>query len=97
MSDWTALQEELEAWRASGRSATLWWRDDDATDCTPALERLLNLAGRYGVPVSLAVIPARATKGLAARLADAATPVAVLLDCTRSIVRSNCLSRGSSG
>jgi len=78
MSDWTALRRELDAWRASGRSATFWWRDDDATLCTPALERLLDLAGRHGVPVSLAVIPARATKALATRLADATTPVAVL-------------------
>lgn len=78
MTDWPALQRELEAWRACGRSATFWWRDDDATDCTPALERLLDLAGRRGVPLNLAVIPAHATKALAARLADAATPVAVL-------------------
>ena len=78
MSDWPALQDELEAWRASGRPATFWWRDDDATDRTPALERLLDLAGRLRVPVNLAVIPAHATTALAARLADAATPVAVL-------------------
>lgn len=78
MSDWQALQRELEAWRAADRATTFWWRDDDAVACTPALERLLDLAGRNRIPLNLAVIPARATKALAARLADAATPVAVL-------------------
>jgi len=78
MNGWHALQEELEAWRASGRPATFWWRDDDAVDRTLALDRLLDLAARSGVPLSLAVIPAHATTALADRLAGAATPVAVL-------------------
>lgn len=78
MSDWRALQRELAAWRDSDRVATFWWRDDDAVDESPALERLLALAARYAVPLHLAVIPARATDALAAGLARAGGWVAVL-------------------
>ena len=49
-----------------------WWRDDDAHDVTPALERLMSLRRRHGIPLALAVIPARATKRLADRIADEA-------------------------
>jgi hypothetical protein len=72
MSGWQALQQELEAWRETDRAATLWWRDDDAVDCSPALDRLLDLAGQYKIPLNLAVIPAHATTALAERLAAAA-------------------------
>lgn len=65
--DWPDLNVELRRWREAGRSASLWWRDDDACDLTPALERLLALAGDR--PLSLAVIPALATPALAARAA----------------------------
>ncbi len=47
----------------------MWWRDDDATAASSRLDRLLSIAD--GVPVALAVIPAGADDGLAARLADA--------------------------
>lgn len=74
MSDWRALDEELARWVDLGRVATLWWRDDDATDATPALDRLLALRARYDVGLGLAVIPERAGGALAARLAgDGAT------------------------
>ena len=69
MGEWSDLKAELEAWRRRGRRAAFWWRDDDAVETTPALERLLGLAGRHGVPLMLAVIPARATPGLVERLA----------------------------
>lgn len=78
MSAWQALHDELDAWQDCGRVATFWWRDDDATDDTPALGRLLELAARHRVPVSLAVIPALATNPLAAGLALAEAPVTVL-------------------
>ena len=78
MNAWQRLDQELESWRRSGRIATFWWRDDDAADCNPALERLLGLSESYGVPLSLAVIPARATADLAGRLARAAARVKVL-------------------
>jgi hypothetical protein len=78
MTGWQALQRELEAWRGADRVATFWWRDDDAVDCSPALDRLLDLAARHKAPVNLAVIPARATAALAERLAPAAAGVGVL-------------------
>jgi hypothetical protein len=65
---WDALGRELDAWAAAGRVATLWWRDDDAVRMSPALDRLLALAG--DVPLALAVIPAEAE--------EFAAPVSVL-------------------
>lgn len=56
--------------RASARSTLikLWWRDDDAIDATPALDRLLDIAGRYKLPLAIAVVPKQATEALAGRL-----------------------------
>ncbi|MBS0523497.1 MAG: polysaccharide deacetylase family protein [Proteobacteria bacterium] len=71
MSSWAAIDEELARWRDAGRTPTLWWRDDDAVDATPALERLLALQRTHGVPLALAVVPAGATPALAARLSQA--------------------------
>jgi hypothetical protein len=65
---WQALTDELDIWAAEGRSACFWWRDDDATDATPALERLLRLHSGSGIPLALAVIPALAKPALADRL-----------------------------
>jgi hypothetical protein len=62
---WRALCAELDAWAECGRAATLWWRDDDAGAPGPALYRLVGLGERSGVPLTLAVIPARATPDLA--------------------------------
>ena len=70
MSDWQALAREAEQWAAEGKVADLWWRDDDAADTGPALDRLLGLHRSSGVPLALAVVPAQATAALAARLAD---------------------------
>jgi hypothetical protein len=53
------LTAELDLWSAAERPATLWWRDDDAAEVTPALERLLALADATGVPLALAVVPGR--------------------------------------
>jgi len=52
-----------------GRTIPFWWRDDDAVTATPALDRLLALAGRHSLPLALAVIPRDTTPALAARLA----------------------------
>ncbi len=71
MTHWSDLTQELDAWAADGRRATLWWRDDDAAEPGAALERLLALAVTHDLPLALAVIPARATKALAQRLAEA--------------------------
>ncbi len=57
-NDWRALDAELDRWGEAGRTARVWWRDDDAARATPALDRLLDLAERIGAPVALAVIPA---------------------------------------
>ena len=77
MTGWAALQAELDRWAEDGRSATFWWRDDDAVDDTPALRTLLDMRGAAGIPVALAVIPRDATEGLA-RLLAAASGIAVL-------------------
>ena len=65
MSAWDDLDRELDAWKDAGRHATLWWRDDDACSDTPALQRLLRIAGENDVPVAIAAIPARADATLA--------------------------------
>jgi len=54
---WLDLRRELDQWREEGRTATLWWRDDDAMARSAALDRLLELSGRRRIPVALAVIP----------------------------------------
>ncbi|MEX0368724.1 MAG: polysaccharide deacetylase family protein [Ruegeria sp.] len=63
--DWSPLRTALAACRRDGVSVPLWWRDDDAVDHTPALDRLLNLSARLGLPVHLAIIPAHAAPALA--------------------------------
>lgn len=64
MAEWNDLDRELDAWRTEGRDATLWWRDDDARQMTPALERLLGLSEEAGVPIAIAVVPLGAEPGL---------------------------------
>ena len=70
MSNWQALADEAARWRDAGRTAELWWRDDDAIDAGPSLDRLLAIVRDTGTPLALAVVPAQATSALAARLAD---------------------------
>ena len=74
-AEWSDLERELDAWAATGRTATFWWRDDDAIAATPALDRLLELG--HGLPLALAVIPGSAEDSIARRLM-AAPNVAVL-------------------
>lgn len=78
MADWRDLERELDAWGKAGEIATLWWRDDDATTATTALQRLFELtatAAEPPLPIALAVIPARADASLeqAARKAPQVT------------------------
>lgn len=54
---WREFAEELQRWGDLGRTVDFWWRDDDAACRTAALERLVGLACRSGVPLALAVIP----------------------------------------
>ncbi len=72
MADWSGLESELDAWRGAGRTATFWWRDDDAKGVTEELDRLLALRKEARVPLALAVIPAGAHDPLARRLASLA-------------------------
>ena len=72
MSDWTEFDDEVARWRDAGHEAQLWWRDDDAVDVGPALDRLLQVHRATAAPLALAVVPAQATAALAARLADEA-------------------------
>jgi hypothetical protein len=68
-ADWHRLDAALDAWQRVGRTVSLWWRDDDAAEATPALTRLLDLQQSTGIPLTLAVIPGQATPALAAALA----------------------------
>jgi hypothetical protein len=54
---WRELEEELARWRDAGRVADFWWRDDDATLPSSALQQLLQLSKSRGVPLALAVVP----------------------------------------
>lgn len=78
MTGWAAVERELDAWAAAGRTATFWWRDDDAGTVTPPLERLLDLAARCGQPLALAVIPADTDDASTACLAGLDDRVQVL-------------------
>lgn len=64
--DWETLRQELDAWAAAERIATLWWRDDDMAGPCDGLSRLLALSAAHAVPVALAAIPA-AVEPVAAR------------------------------
>jgi len=59
---------ELARWRDEGLMLPVWWRDDDAIEPTPALERLLGLAEGFGAPLHLAIVPQPAKLELADRL-----------------------------
>jgi len=58
MATWAELEAELAAWEDAGRTATLWWRDDDAVAPGPALTHLTDLSERHAIPLALAVVPA---------------------------------------
>lgn len=70
-SGWDALEHELDLWARKRRKVAFWWRDDDARVASPALDRLLDLAARFEMPLALAVIPVGADASLEARLARA--------------------------
>ncbi len=59
-----ALDAELSAWAEAGRTASLWWRDDDATKASASLSHLLELAGKFSVPLAVAVVPKLADASL---------------------------------
>ena len=62
------LRQALEARARAGRPATLWLRDDDAVEPTPALDRLFDLP-RAGIPLTIAAIPSGTAPALAQAVA----------------------------
>ncbi|MBD2748123.1 glycosyl transferase family 28 [Microvirga sp. BT688] len=76
--DWSPLNAALERARDQGLRVRFWWRDDDAVADTPALDRLLTLAGRYGAGIGLAVIPRDLQASLASRLMDESSAFALV-------------------
>lgn len=56
---WQWLGGELDTWADNDHTANFWWRDDDATEPTGALDKLLGLCDQRDVPLALAVIPGR--------------------------------------
>ena len=68
--DWSPLTRALDRAEDAGQGIGFWWRDDDAVARTPALDRLLDLARRYGAGIGLAAIPAGIEPSLAERLRE---------------------------
>jgi hypothetical protein len=56
---WRWLGRELDVWVDNGETADFWWRDDDATEPSAALDKLLGFSDNWNVPLALAVIPSR--------------------------------------
>lgn len=57
MTDWKQLDTALDAALGRGETVRFWWRDDDAGENSPALNRLLETAERQNLPLALAVVP----------------------------------------
>lgn len=70
MADYENLTLELEKWRTERKTATFWWRDDDLTEPTESLHRLLSLRQYFDIPLSVAVIPESAHPSLLDYLGD---------------------------
>lgn len=74
-----AVRGELDRAAEAGRSVEAWWRDDDAVEAAPALDRLIGLADRSGWPLGIAAIPAAILPSLGGRIGAAALPHRVLV------------------
>jgi hypothetical protein len=61
---WRELHAALDERNRAGHPAQFWWRDDDASAPSPALERAVGLSKKYRIPLALAVIPQDATPQL---------------------------------
>ena len=68
-----ALGPELHLWAKAGRTPVLWWRDDDAREPTPALERLLDLSRRHDAPLTVAAVAGPSAANASARAMCAQT------------------------
>jgi hypothetical protein len=71
MASWSDLDGELGRWAEEGRTATLWWRDDDAAALNPEIERLAALSAGLDVPLHLAALPFDLSDELVAALKHA--------------------------
>lgn len=56
-ANWHDLNRELNQWQADGLEPTFWWRDDDVTHDSSALQSLLDITARANIPLALAAIP----------------------------------------
>jgi len=74
---WQALTAELDVWAAADRTATFWWRDDDAVTTGPALDRLLAIAETSETPLCLAVVPAKCEPSLVTAVAQSSAKISV--------------------
>ena len=61
---WSELHAALDERNQAGRPVQFWWRDDDASAPSAALERAVGLSRKYAIPLALAVIPQDATPRL---------------------------------
>ena len=73
---WRSLARELDRWEALGRACRLWWRDDDATEVTPQLRRLVDLSRAAAAPLLLSVVPSPTAAGIFPLIAGAPIGVA---------------------
>jgi hypothetical protein len=64
-----SLLLEAWRWRRAGRTARLWWRDDDLAGGSARLDRLLRISWEAGAPLTLAVVPTGDMAALGVRLA----------------------------
>jgi hypothetical protein len=64
MVDWSPLRAALLRCRNTKTPLPIWWRDDDAIEPTPALDRLSAISDKIGVSIHLAVIPKTARDAL---------------------------------
>ncbi len=67
-SYWQAVHQELSLWQRQGLTASVWVRDDDATDVTEALNQLERIARRFSIQIGLAIIPAKVEQALITHL-----------------------------
>lgn len=74
---WARFIAAIDRLAEGGARATFWWRDDDAGAITPALDRLLSLAGTDR-PLGLAIIPRDLDDDTVAAVGAAGPGVAVL-------------------
>jgi hypothetical protein len=93
---WFLFERELAAWAQKGQVLSFWWRDDDALGTSPQLDRLLALAERHGIPLTLALIPNDNCRLLANRLRNLPA-ITVVQHGIDHINRAEATEKGSRG